>query len=149
LHRLPNDEVRLIEKPNEYRDLSLDQRTVLLKIHGAVDRKKADQDSYVITEDHYTDYLTRTDISNLIPVKLAEKLRHSSYLFLGYSLRDWNLRVILRRIWGEQQLTYQSWAVQLAPTTLDQKFWGKHGVEIVDQSLEDYVAALSEGMKAL
>jgi len=149
LHRLPDHEVRLIEKPNEYRDLSLEQRTVILKIHGAVDRKKAGNDNYVITEDHYTDYLTRTDISNLIPVKLAEKLRNSSYLFLGYSLRDWNLRVILRRIWGEQQLTYQSWAVQLAPTTLDQKFWGTRGVEIIDQTLEDYIAALSVRIQKL
>ena len=28
----------LIEKPNEYRGLSLDQRSVILKIHGTVNR---------------------------------------------------------------------------------------------------------------
>ena len=148
-HQPPDGEARLIEKPNEYEDLSLDQQSVILKIHGAVDRVSVEQSSFVITEDHYIDYLTRTDISNLVPVTLAAKLRHSSYLFLGYSLRDWNLRVILHRIWGEQKLTFQSWAIQLNPEPLDQRFWWNRGVEIIDQRLEDYVVALAERVQAL
>ncbi len=79
-----------------------------------MDRASPERDSFVITEDHYIDYLTRTDISNLLPVTLAAKLRKSHFLFLGYSLRDWNLRVILHRIWGEQKLTYKSWAIQVS-----------------------------------
>lgn len=149
LHWPPDGEVRLIEKPNEYRGLSLDQRTVILKIHGAVDRVNPERDSYVITEDHYIDYLTRTDISNLVPVMLAAKLRKSHFLFLGYSLRDWNLRVILHRIWGEQKLTYKSWAIQLNPQPIDQEFWRKRDVDILNVRLEDYVAALSARMQAL
>lgn len=149
LHWLPNGEVRLIERPNEYRGLSLDQRTVILKIHGAVDRADAERDSYVITEDHYIDYLTRTEISNLVPVTLAAKLRKSHFLFLGHSLRDWNLRVILHRIWGQQKLSYKSWAIQLDPHPLDQEFWRKRDVDILDMHLDDYVAALSEHLRAL
>jgi len=148
-HQPYGDKARLIETPNEYRDLSLDQRSVILKIHGAVDRASPTQSSFVITEDHYIDYLTRTDISSLVPIKLAAKLRSSSYLFLGYSLRDWNLRVILHRIWGEQPLSYQSWAIQRHPQPLDRTFWRNRGVEIIDQCLEDYIAALDERMGAL
>ncbi|MCK4314631.1 MAG: SIR2 family protein [Anaerolineae bacterium] len=148
-HQPPEGEARLIEKPNEYHDLSLDQRSVILKIHGAVDRAGVEQSSFVITEDHYIDYLTRTKISGLVPVGLAAKLRTSGYLFLGYGLRDWNLRVILHRIWGEQPLSYQSWAIQLDPKQLDRKFWMKHGVDIINQRLEDYVAALDKRMQAL
>ncbi len=149
-HRPPEGEARLIKKPNEYYDLSLDQRSVILKIHGAVDRAGAEQSSFVITEDHYIDYLTRTtDISGLLPVRLAARLRNSGYLFLGYGLRDWNLRVILHRIWGEQPLSYQSWAIQLDPKQLDRKFWMKHNVEIINQRLEDYIAALDKRMQAL
>lgn len=150
LHRSPDGEVRLVEKPNEYR-MPLDQRSVILKIHGAVNRTApdAEQDSYVITEDHYIDYLTRTDISNLLPVTLAAKLRRSHILFLGYGLRDWNLRVVLHRIWEERKLTYTSWAIQLNPQELDKKFWMKRGVEILNVRLEDYVAALDERMQVL
>jgi hypothetical protein len=149
LHWKPEGETCLIEKPNEYRGLSLDQRTVILKIHGAVDRVAAERDSYVITEDHYIDYLTRTDISNLVPVTLTAKLRKSHFLFLGYSLSDWNLRVILHRIWGEQKLNYKSWAIQLSPQQIDQEFWRKRDVDILNMRLEDYVNALNERVQAL
>jgi hypothetical protein len=149
IHKSPDDEFRLIDKPNEYLGLSMLQRTVILKIHGAVDRLSSEQDSYVITEDHYIDYLTRTDLANLVPVTIAAKLRKSHFLFLGYSLRDWNLRVILHRIWGEQKLTYKSWAIQRDPYPLDQEFWRKRDVDILDVRLEDYVAALMEHLNAL
>lgn len=148
-HWSPDGEARLIEKPNEYRGLSLEERTVILKIHGAVDRLNADRDSYVITEDHYIDFLARTDISNLVPVMLAAKLRKSHFLFLGYSLRDWNLRVILHRIWGEQKLSYKSWAIQLNPQELDLRFWLKRDVDILNVRLENYIAALGERVQAV
>jgi SIR2-like domain len=145
LHWPPGEEARVIEKPNEYADLSLADRTVVLKIHGVVDRLSADWawDSFVITEDHYIDYLTRTDISNVIPVTLAAKLRKSHFLFLGYSLRDWNLRVILYRIWGEQKLSYKSWAVHLNPGVVDTEAWGQRGVDVLDSPLEEYVQELA------
>ena len=115
-HRRRTATTRIIDIPNQYRDLSLERRTIILKIHGAVNRAIPDGegDSYVITEDHYIDYLTRTDLANLIPVTLTAKLRKSHFLFLGYGLRDWNLRVILHRIAGEQRLNYKSWAIQRA-----------------------------------
>ncbi|HEY8200468.1 MAG TPA: SIR2 family protein, partial [Actinomycetota bacterium] len=78
-HFPPGGDPRLIQRPNEYTDLRLDRRTVILKIHGAVDRADRERDSYVITEDHFIDYLTRTDISNLVPVTLAAKLRRSHF----------------------------------------------------------------------
>jgi hypothetical protein len=149
LHYLPNGDVKLIERPNEYRDLSLDKRPIILKIHGAIDRANADRDSFVITEDHYIDFLSRTDISTLIPVTLAAKLRKSHFLFLGYSLRDWNLRVIFHRIWGEQRLSYKSWAIQLKPSDLDKRFWAKRDVDIIDVPLDIYVAELGARAQAL
>jgi len=155
-HRLPTGEISLIERPNEYRDLPIEllptvkvTRPVILKIHGAVDRSNPDWDSYVITEDHYIDYLTRTEISNLMPKPLVTALQKSHFLFLGYSLRDWNLRVILHRVWGEQKLSFKSWAVQLNSQLLDQGFWRKRDVEIFNIPLEEYITTLSDRIKAL
>jgi hypothetical protein len=144
-----NDKGILIEKPNEYRGLSLDLRSVILKIHGAVNRLDPEGDSFVITEDDYIDYLTRTDISSLVPVTLAAKLKKSNFLFLGYGLRDWNLRVILHRIWGEQKLTYKSWAIQLHPSDIEKQFWNKRDVDIIDVNLEDYIATLEKRTQTL
>lgn len=149
VHWTPDGEAILIERPNEYRGIVPDQRTVILKIHGAVDRVRSEWDSFVVTEDHYIDFLARTDISNLLPVTIAAKLRKSHFLFLGYSVRDWNLRVILYRIWGQQRLTYKSWAVQWKPEPVEQEFWNKRNVEILKVRLEDYVEELTERVDAL
>jgi hypothetical protein len=147
-------EPRLIDRPDKYK-LPLDplsrsmDRSIILKLHGAVDRTNAKKDSYVITEDHYIDYLARTDVSNLLPTSLVAMLKAVHVLFLGYNLRDWNLRVILQRIWTEQQLSFTSWAVQENAEALDQKFWSKHDVEILNVRLEDYVAQLATRLSAL
>jgi hypothetical protein len=150
-HVDPDGNSRVIDIPNQYRELSLEKRTIVLKIHGAINRAVADgeADSYVITEDHYIDYLTRTDLANLIPVTLTAKLRKSHFLFLGYGLRDWNLRVILHRIAGEQRLNYQSWAIQRHPTPLDEKFWGRRDVDILDIDLARYIAAVRGRLRLL
>jgi hypothetical protein len=149
IHQPPDGAARMIERPNEYLDLSPDKRTVVLKIHGAVNRRDPEQDSYVITEDHYIDYLTRTDLANLIPIQLVQKLTRSHILFLGYGLRDWNLRAMLHRIWKEQRLKFKSWAIQLRPEAIDQEFWRARNVDIIDVPLDDYIAALGQAVQTM
>ena len=94
-------------------------------------------------------FLDARDIANLIPAALLAKLKNSHILFLGYDPRDWNMRVILRRIWQERRLTKESWAVQSNPDELNQRFWMKRDVDMIDMGLEDYIAALSERGQAL
>jgi hypothetical protein len=143
LHCPPDGPPRPITEPNRYTGISLEERPVILKIHGAVDRSDGTQDSYVIREDDYIDYLARTsEINGVLPVTVVDKLKNSHLLFLGYSLSDWNLRVILHRIWEQRKFDFKSWAVQLHPEAIDQKFWSKRDVDILDVRLEDYVIAL-------
>jgi hypothetical protein len=179
IHRAPDGTTQVIEDPQEYvKPLSLSRRTVILKIHGAVLRTSNDNgdadvlpsgehDSYVITEDNYIDYLTRTDIRKLIPKGLLAVLRMSSILFIGYSMRDWNLRAIFHRIWQEEQLGYRSWALrkplgylpaekQSDPEAvelhrqwkmeqdLEESFWSARGVKIFDADLAVYCRALEQ-----
>lgn len=143
VHRDPEGNEQIIDKPNEYDKFALEQRPVILKIHGAVKRAAVDpeEDSYVITEDHYIDYLTRTDPS-LVPVTLRAAMRRSSFLFLGYALRDWNLRVILHRLFGERKLDTKSWSVQTPVDHVDEEFWKKRGVECIDMDLRAYLDEL-------
>jgi SIR2-like domain len=141
-HTRPDGATTVIRKPNEYVDVRLDQQTVIAKVHGAVDRVQH-SDSFVITEDHYIDYITRADVSGLFPVTLAAKLRTSHFLFLGYSLRDWNLRVMLYRLWGEQEgKKFKSWAIQSDPSPIDRAAWDERGVDILPVPVEDFVAAI-------
>jgi hypothetical protein len=138
----------VIESANDYPALDLNERTVILKLHGAVQRLGTfAEDNYVITEDHYIDYLTHTDITNLLPPSVTSCLRNSHFLFLGYSMRDWNLRVILRRIWGQQALDYGSWAIQREADDMEQAVWEKRNVEILELDLVDYVGRLSTAVR--
>jgi hypothetical protein len=140
----------LIESPNDYSDLSTDVRTVIVKIHGGVDRSlERELESFVITEDDYIDYLTHTEPLSLFPVRLAALLNTSHLLFLGYGMRDWNLRVILHRLWREQRRRYASWAVQLRPEPIELKFWSKRSVDILDAELDEYVDRLSQRVTAV
>ena len=138
------EQPRRIEVPNEYVLVSVSDQTVVLKLHGALHREQAKQDSFVITEDDCIDYLATSDPVSVLPVTLAEKLQSSHLLFLGYGLRDWNLRVILRRLWGAQELGFTSWAVQLQPDIVETRFWQNRHVEITDADLVEYVDELSE-----
>jgi hypothetical protein len=155
LHRAPgDDEPRPVNRPNKYkvkvdgRDrLLLECRPVVLKIHGAVDRRDADRDSYVVTEDDYIDYLTLPELTTLLPLPLPEWLNRCHFLFLGYSLTDWNMRAFLRRIWKDSALTWNSWAVDIKEKPVEQKFWAKRNVEIVVAGLEPYFADLAELLK--
>ncbi len=150
LHRTPGGEIVPIEVPNEYTGLDLDQRTAILKLHGAIDRIDSTRDSYVITEDSYIDYLVGGDVGAQIPFSLVERMEESHFLFLGYSMRDWNLRVILKRIWGARQLDLKSWAVQLAPTDagereVEEALWRDRGdVDLLYVPLKEYVSRLEE-----
>jgi hypothetical protein len=72
------------------------------------------------------------------------------FLFMGYSLCDWNLRVILNRIWRAQSLDLKSWAVQRFVRPIEEKLWRDRGdVELFDIDLADYIARLAAGVDEL
>lgn len=135
---------RPIPRHTDYRGLDLAQRPVILKIHGAVDRGDESEDNYVITEDHYIEYLAHGNLSKLIPAYLMARMRNRHFLFLGYGMRDWNLRVILHHIWSQQPRRFGSWAIERDPDPIDEKFWQRHRVEIVEARLEDWIDAMNE-----
>ncbi len=140
----------LIEEPNTYAtELSLERNTIILKLHGQIERTATREwESFVVTEDDYIDYLSRTDVSGAVPVVLAAKLRRSHFLFLGYTMADWNLRVILHRLWGDQPLSYRSWAVQPEAKPLEREFWRRRDVEVVELPFEDYAETLGRFVAA-
>ena len=143
-HRSPGEPPRPIDVPNTYAtELSLERRTILLKLHGAVDPlPEREWESFVITEDDYIDYLGHSELTTVVPVSLTARLRRSHFLFLGYEMADWNLRLILNRIWGDRPVAYRSWAVQRSPTPLARAFWARFDVTALDVDPEAYVEML-------
>ena len=147
-HRLPDGEVVPVKLPNKYTGLALAKRPVILKLHGAIDRLDRERDSYVLTEDSYIDYLAGPSVGDQIPFSLMAKMKTSHFLFLGYSMRDWNMRVILKRLWRGDTLGHVSWAVQLPPSgdgaqEVERKLWSRRGnIELHYAPLKEYVKRL-------
>jgi DNA-binding SARP family transcriptional activator len=149
-HRPPGEAPRPIDVPNTYAtELNLEKRTILLKLHGAVDPlPEREWESFVITEDDYIDYLGRSELTAVVPVALAARLRRSHFLFLGYEMADWNLRLILNRIWGERPVAYRSWAIQRSPSPLAQAFWRRFDVAALDVDPRLYLELLERRLAA-
>jgi len=150
-HRPPGEEPRPIDVPNTYAtELSLDRRTVLLKLHGAVDPfPDREWESFVITEDDYIDYLGRSDLVSAVPVALAAHLRRSHFLFIGYEMVDWNLRLVMHRVWGDRPLAYRSWALDPEPSALEQAFWRRFDVDVLDVDPDEYVGLLERRLEGV
>jgi SIR2-like domain/TIR domain len=150
---------RPITVPNEYVDLPIDEdggleRTVIVKLHGGAVDLGPDgphlRDNFVITEDDYIGYLTQSPVASLIPLQILNKIRDSHFLFLGYRMRDWTLRVFLQRIWGEQQVDARSWAVEdPGLDAVEHELWDHFGVRVVEQAASELLNELEDELGRL
>ncbi len=141
-----------ISMPNHYDDFPIIagehrlERPIIVRINGGVDDPSAGfrwADNYVITEDHYIDYLSGCSASEVIPSQLLAKLTRANYLFLGYTIADWRLRVFLQRIWSGPKLgRAKYWAVEREPDALTRDLWQQAGVSLYQSSLTDYLDGL-------
>ncbi len=144
------EEPRLIREPSKYRDFPIDpwdelERTVIVKTLGAAVGAEGTfrwDRSYVLTEDQYIDYLVTDQISSVVPLQILNKLTSSHCLFLGYAMRDWSLRVFLKRIWQGGPLEDKSWAIERSPDPLEKDFWSALHVDLLAAPLDDYVGEL-------
>jgi SIR2-like protein len=125
-------------------DIDLEKVTVVYKMHGTVDRRKSTRGQYVITENDYIDFLTRMTKNKAIPSIFAEPFQTRPFLFLGYGLYDWNLRVVLNRIEKDlrRRKGIKSWAIQHRPKALEQRFWQERGVEVYNMTIEDFITQI-------
>ena len=139
----------------------LKDTSIIYKMHGGVDRytgrqARAEQardandrwDAFVITEEDYVNFLTRMAGQRAIPACFLNQFRTSRFLFLGYGLADWNLRVMLnslnegtsRERHAREQL--RSWAIQHNPSELERRLWEARSVSIYSVLLDEFVGSL-------
>lgn len=92
-----------------------EERPSIFYLHGHMDESQ----SIVLTEDDYFDFLVNISRDeSLIPARIQESLAYTSLLFIGYSLKDWDFRVLFRGLvtQKEKSLRRLSIAVQLSET---------------------------------
>src|SRR5207237_5545763 len=71
LHATADGAAVVVDAPYAYTDVSLERRSVILKIHGGNDRRPGREwESFVVSEDDHLDHLASTDIAGALPVTL-------------------------------------------------------------------------------
>lgn len=78
-------------------DADPDDRPFVLKMHGDVD----DKTSFVITDEDYIDFVLRMGAKerlNPVPLNIRALLTRRPILFIGYSLADYNLRLLFKTL---------------------------------------------------
>jgi hypothetical protein len=144
-----------VTAPNEL-DIDLAHTTVIYKMHGSIFPETDEWDNFVITEEDYVEFLSRMTTSTAIPSLFYPHFRERSFLFLGYSLRDWNLRVVLKNLskylpkrradGDDDEDELPSWAIQRNPSELESKLWARRRVGIFDLPLDEFVSRMQAQM---
>ncbi len=155
IHEPWKGEPQVISDTRRYKEFPIDpydelERTVIVKISGAIQGSGGDHrggGNYVLTEDQYIDYLVTDQIISVIPNQILNKLQSSHCLFLGYAMRDWSLRVFLKRIWEGRPLEDKSWAIECQPEPLEKDFWSSLSVELLSALPGDYANELDARLK--
>ncbi|MFG2333979.1 SIR2 family protein [Streptomyces sp. NPDC048604] len=127
--------------------------TLIYKLHGGFgDGLDKDVDTLVVTEGDYIRFVASLASNAVPPVAIAEHILHDRrILFLGYSMADWNMRVILYQLAQrrpQQQGVPRSWGVRRNISVVEKRFWDKRDVELFDMDLADFVVQLHEAIGA-
>jgi len=121
--------------------------TVVYKLHGGFGEGLDDDvDTLVVTESDYVRFLAKLSTGTLPPNAIATHILHERrMLFLGYSLADWNMRVILHQLNQRRpsgRSPEKSWGVRKSVPPLEKVFWEKRDVVLYDMDLADFVTNL-------
>ena len=88
---------------------------VVFHLHGSA----TNIPSMVLTEDDYVDFMTEAQIApeDVVPLPVRTALASTNLLFVGYSLHDWNFRVLLRSLMRKVEKTSHRFnmSVQMKP----------------------------------
>lgn len=118
-------------------------RTHIVKFHGDFD----DESSLVLTE---SDYFERLDFESPMDIKFRADVMGRSILFVGYSLSDLNLRVMLHRmdkLWSSSQYADKrpkSYIFLLRPDPVQERVLESRGVNALLYDGDDPDTALEE-----
>jgi NAD-dependent SIR2 family protein deacetylase len=122
---------------------------VVYKMHGSMD----DPTSMICTEDHVVQFLARLIHEEPpLPNSIKELFENRSFLFIGYGLRDWNVRVMIRSMrWRNPVGWIKSFAIQRKPENVEFAadwesavlYWNnRENIQCFDEDALDFVQEL-------
>jgi hypothetical protein len=125
--------------------------TQIVKFHGDFD----DDASLVLTE---TDFFNRLSFDSPLDIKFRADALGRTILFIGYSMSDPNIRLLLHRIWeiwersGRKEDRPRSFVFMPAPNPVQEALLARWGITLLapegDTSVDDALVALLRDVQA-
>lgn len=122
--------------------------TRIVKFHGDFD----DDSSLVLTE---SDYFSRLNFDSPLDVKFRADAMSRTILFIGYSMQDLNIRLLLFRIWetwnrsAYERNRPRSYVFLPRAGPAQEAVLGSWGISVLTSALKDPEGALTEFMERL
>lgn len=143
-----NKEYTKIVKVKDFVEIK-DGVTQIVKFHGDF----SDDDSIVLTE---SDYFERLDFSSPLDIKLRSDILGKTILFIGYSLEDINMRLLiykLNKMWSEyRECRPKSFIFLTKPNEVEETVLKERGIislvsdyDDPSEGLLDFLKSFSEG----
>ncbi|HEY0079009.1 MAG TPA: SIR2 family protein [Pyrinomonadaceae bacterium] len=138
--------------PSNFTLMKPGSMVVLYKIHGCLNPQlDVKEEGIVITDDDYVNYISQMNSpQGAIPSYVNELMRDKPFLFLGYSLSDWNVRSVfetLRKRRNPDEFK-QDFSVMCSVRDYEKIFFEKNEVIILQTDLNSFyqgiVASLPE-----
>ena len=91
-----NEQIEVIRKSKDY-PIADSKKTLLFKIHSDL----SDTEKIILTNSDYNDYFVKSNEYSIFWNAVKDRLASNHILFIGYSMEDSNINVILQKIIGE------------------------------------------------
>jgi SIR2-like domain len=124
------------------------QKPFLFKIHGC----ESNASSMVLTDEDYIDFvlgMSEKEGMNPVPQTIFYRMSKWPTLFIGYSLQDYNLRLLLKTLRQGKDRFKTCYAIDPYPDSLITRVWDDEleYVSFVAQDLWTFVPALYKKVK--
>jgi hypothetical protein len=138
-------------KPAKDLELPLERTplVMLYKMHGCLypaDRNRSE--SVVISDNDYVDFISQmaSGPDAAIPTCVSNAIRYQAFMFLGYSLNDWNVRSVFDLVTRgrDKTNTFPDYSVMYSYTSYEKAFFDSKNIVIVNRSLDDFTKAMTD-----
>jgi len=117
--------------------------TLYYKLHGSIDLANTDAGRLILTKEDYRTYL---QLRQPLFRRLSTDIQSRAFVFIGYSLRDPNFRLVLEdcRNAIESGVLPLSYAVRPGHRSGEAEFWkDKYNLRLLDCTAEDFLDELA------